>query len=187
MNVVLILSSVRDHRLAPEILERIKPLLPAAWKLDIIDPVEYPLPLLFQRYYEMKDPSPVLQKLHDLFMAADGFILLTAEYNHSIPAPLKNLLDHFTYEYAYKASGIISYSDGPYGGTRAAEHLRNVCTNLKMPPITAQPAITFAARKKSDEEEKTITKSVKNFIAQFEWYMEALKNQRQVGLPVQAK
>jgi len=109
--------------------------------------------------------------------------LVTAEYNHSIPPALKNMLDHFTSEFAYKASGIISYSDGAYGGVRAAEHLRLVCTNLKMPPITAQPAIPFADKKRSPSKEKELAKFLKKFMIEFEWYMEALKKQRAKGLP----
>lgn len=183
MNVVVIHSSVRAERLGPSIVETVKPYLKKEWKIIIIDPKKYPLPLLYQRYYETEKPLPDFEFLHQTFSNADGFILITAEYNHSIPPALKNMLDHFTVEFAYKASGIISYSDGAYGGVRAAEHLRLVCTNLKMPPITAQPAITFADRKRSPSQDKELGKVLKFFMNQFEWYMEALKNQREKGLP----
>ena len=187
MNVVLLLGSVRKNRIGPSVLEKVKPFLPSIWNLTIIDPVDHPLPLLYERYYETENPSADLKFLHDLFTDADGFILLTAEYNHSIPPALKNMLDHFTTEYAYKVSGIISYSDGQYGGVRAAEHLRLVCTNLRMPPITAQPAISFAIKELSPKQEEAVSKALKNFVIQFEWYLEALKNQRQKGLPRRAE
>jgi NAD(P)H-dependent FMN reductase len=183
MNVVLIHSSVRANRLGPSIVEMIKPYLGKRWNIKIIDPKTHPLPLLYERFYETENPAPDLEYLHDLYAAADGFILVTAEYNHSIPPALKNMLDHFTWEFAYKACGIISYSDGAYGGVRAAEHLRLVCTNLKMPPVTAQPAITFADKKKTPAEKKELAKALKIFINQFEWYMEAFKKQRIKGLP----
>jgi NAD(P)H-dependent FMN reductase len=183
MNVVLIHSSVRANRLGPSIVEIVKPFLKKSWNIQIIDPMSHPLPLLYQRYYETEMPSPDLEFLHKVFENADGFILITAEYNHSIPPALKNLLDHFTVEFAYKACGIVSYSDGAYGGVRAAEHLRIVCTNLKMPPVTAQPAITFAGEKRSPSKEKDLEKVLKLFFNQLEWYMEALKNQRAKGLP----
>ncbi len=184
MKVVLLQSSVRDGRLGPSIVDLIKPFLEKKkWDLTIVDPKQYKLPLLFQRYFEMKEPTKEFQYLHTLFSKADGFILITAEYNHSIPPALKNLLDHFFKEYAFKASGIISYSDGAYGGVRAAEHLRLVCTNLNMPPITAQPAITFAGQKKSPVQRKQFASVMKSFTNQFEWYMEALRVQRKKGLP----
>ena len=183
MNVVLLHSSVRENRLGPSIVETVKPFIRKSWNLQVIDPKTHPLPLLYQRYYETDKPLPDLEFLHQVFLKADGFILVTAEYNHSIPPALKNMLDHFTSEFAYKASGIISYSDGAYGGVRAAEHLRLVCTNLKMPPITAQPAIPFADKKRSPSKEKELAKFLKKFMIEFEWYMEALKKQRAKGLP----
>ena len=187
MHIVLIHSSVRDKRIGPSVVARVKPLLPRKWKLSIIDPKTHPLPLLYQRYYETENPLSALEELHQLYKAADGFILVTAEYNHSIPPALKNMLDHFTSEFAYKACGIISYSDGAYGGVRAAEHLRLVCTNLKMPPVTAQPAISFADKKPGVKDQKEFIKIMKNFVAQFEWYLEALSAQRKKGLPKRIK
>jgi NAD(P)H-dependent FMN reductase len=183
MNVVLIHSSVRANQLGPSIVEIVKPFLRKSWNVQIIDPKTHPLPLLYERYYETVNPLPDLEFLHKVYNNADGFILVTAEYNHSIPPALKNMLDHFTVEFAYKACGIISYSDGAYGGVRAAEHLRLVCTNLKMPPVTAQPAITFAGKKRSAAKEKELKKVMRLFINQFEWYLEALKRQRTKGLP----
>ncbi|MEO8085918.1 MAG: NAD(P)H-dependent oxidoreductase [Bacteroidota bacterium] len=184
MNVVLIQSSVRDGRLGPSIVSRVKPFLERKkWKLHFIDPMDFNLPLLFQRYYEMKSPSDEFQLLHSLLVKADGFILVTAEYNHSIPPALKNFLDHFLKEYAFKACGIVSYSDGAYGGVRAAEHLRLVCTNLKMPPITEQPAISFAGKRQTPDQEKAFKKVMKKFLDQFEWYMEAFRARRKKGLP----
>jgi NAD(P)H-dependent FMN reductase len=183
MNVVLIHSSVRLNRLGPSIVEMVKPHLKKSWNLQIIDPKTHPLPLLYERYYETENPLPDLEYLHKLYAAADGFILVTAEYNHSIPPAMKNMLDHFTEEFAYKTCGIISYSDGAYGGVRAAEHLRLVCTNLKMPPVTTQPAITFADKKKTPTQIKELGKALKLFVIEFEWYMEALKKQRSKGLP----
>jgi len=183
MNVVLIHSSVRENRLGPSIVNIVKPFLKKSWNIDIIDPKTHLLPLLYQRYYEMEKPFPEMEFLHKLYMKADGFILVTAEYNHSIPPAMKNMLDHFTVEFAYKASGIISYSDGAYGGVRAAEHLRLVCTNLRMPPVTAQPAIPFADKKRSPSKEKELGKVLQIFMNEFEWYMEALKRQRLKGLP----
>jgi NAD(P)H-dependent FMN reductase len=53
-----------------------------------------------------------MQRVAELLSAADGFVVVSGEYNHSIPAALKNLLDHFQSEYHYKPSGIVTYSAG---------------------------------------------------------------------------
>jgi NAD(P)H-dependent FMN reductase len=60
---------------------------------------------------------------------SDGFIFVTPEYNHSIPASLKNALDYLAIEWRYKPAGLISYGANP-GGARAVEHLRSVLAAL---------------------------------------------------------
>ena len=66
----------------------------------LIDPLVYDLPLLRQMYKVMENPSPKFTELHDkLAIAADGFILVSGEYNHGPPPALKNLLDHFQQEF----------------------------------------------------------------------------------------
>lgn len=55
-----------------------------------------------------------MEKLHQILESADGFIIVTGEYNHSIPPALKNLSDHFQTEYYFKPSGIVSYSAGAF-------------------------------------------------------------------------
>ncbi|WP_262851830.1 NADPH-dependent FMN reductase [Mumia quercus] len=65
--------------------------------------------------------------------ACDGFVFVTPEYNHSIPAALKNALDYLYTEWHHKPAGIVSY--GLVGGTRAAQHLRTILLELKSVPV----------------------------------------------------
>jgi NAD(P)H-dependent FMN reductase len=62
--------------------------------------------------------------------AADGFVLLTPEYNHGYPARLKNAIDHVFVEFNRKAIGFVGY--GNVGGARAIEQLRSVSIELEM-------------------------------------------------------
>lgn len=57
--------------------------------------------------------------------AADGFVVVTPEYNHSYPASVKILIDSFRVEWQAKPVGFVSYG-GISGGLRAVEHLRQV-------------------------------------------------------------
>lgn len=66
---------------------------------------------------------------------ADGFIFVTAEYNHSIPASLKNAIDFLADEWAYKPVAFIGYG-ADAGAARAIEHLREVAGWLKMYDIS---------------------------------------------------
>src|SRR5688572_12467762 len=70
-----------------------------------------------------------------LYKSADAFVVVTAEYNHSIPPALSNLLDHFLEEYFWRPSAIVCYSAGQFGGVRAAMRLRAMLCELGTPSI----------------------------------------------------
>ena len=73
---------------------------------------------------------------------ADGFIFITAEYNHGYTAVLKNAIDHLYQQWVHKPAAIVSYG-GFAAGYRAAEQLRQVLVELKMVPIRDQIGITL--------------------------------------------
>lgn len=70
----------------------------------------------------------------------DAFVIVTPEYNHSVPAVLKNALDHLYAEWNDKAVGFVGY--GVHGGTRAVEHLRAVSREPAM--TDARNAVSFS-------------------------------------------
>jgi NAD(P)H-dependent FMN reductase len=59
----------------------------------------------------------------------DGFIIVTAEYNRSVPGALKNAIDWAYKPFVKKAVAYVSY--GSVGGARAVEHLRNIMVELQ--------------------------------------------------------
>jgi len=71
----------------------------------------------------------------------DGFVFVTAEYNHSIPASLKNALDLAKEPWNNKAAGIVSY--GSVGGARAAEHLRGILGELQIADVRTHVALSL--------------------------------------------
>ena len=74
---------------------------------------------------------------------ADGFVIVTPEYNHGYPAVLKNALDHLFAEWNGKPVGFVGYG-GPDGGTRAVEQLRQVVIELGMVPVRLQVTLARA-------------------------------------------
>ena len=74
--------------------------------------------------------------------ACDGFVLVTPEYNHSVPGVLKNALDHVYVEWNNKAAGFVSY--GGVGGARSVEQLRLVCGALQLADVAAQVTLPLA-------------------------------------------
>ena len=79
MKITILLSSVRDGRLADTVLQKVIALIGDKFEVTIVDPKEYVLPLLNLRYYEMKEPSDIFVRLHNIFSQTDGFIIVTAE------------------------------------------------------------------------------------------------------------
>ncbi len=65
-----------------------------------------------------KDRSEAPQWLIDAnekLIVADAFLIITPEYNSTIPPALSNMLDHFPpSSYAYRPTGIVNYSVGQY-------------------------------------------------------------------------
>ena len=63
----------------------------------------------------IKDQFP---EWRDAIVKADGLVIVTPEYNHGYPGPLKSALDLLLPEYKHKAVGLVGVSMSPWGGTR---------------------------------------------------------------------
>jgi len=70
----------------------------------------------------------------------DAFIFVTPEYNHSLPAALKNAIDFLFAEWHHKPAGAVGY--GLQGAVRAVEHLKLVLTEVKALPVASQVALS---------------------------------------------
>jgi NAD(P)H-dependent FMN reductase len=154
----------------------------------LVDPMELQLPLLDRMYKEHpKGQAPEnLEKLATLYRAADGFVIVAGEYNHGIQPALKNLLDHFLEEYFWRPSGIVSYSQGSFGGVRAAMQLRMTLAELgisSVPSLMPIPAIQNALSEDGMPADARLNKSMARFLDEFEWYARALQAERAKGLP----
>ncbi|MFP4047882.1 MAG: NADPH-dependent FMN reductase [Bacteroidales bacterium] len=98
----------------------------------------------------------------------------------------KNLLDHFQSEYLFKPSAIASYSAGPFGGVRAAVHVRSILGELGMPAISSMlpmPGIGKLFNEELVPQNDIVEPSTNRFLDEFLWYVEALKTQREKGTP----
>jgi NAD(P)H-dependent FMN reductase len=154
--------------------------------VTLVDPLEYPLPLLDKMYKEYaKGEAPgVLERLARLVKAADAYVVVSGEYNHTIPPGLANLLDHFLEEYFYKPSAIVCYSAGPFGGVRAAIALRSMLAELGMssiPSIFPVPKVQDAFRDDGTPLEPGYDRRIAKFLDELEWYARALKAEREGG------
>jgi NAD(P)H-dependent FMN reductase len=138
LNIGIIIGSTRTGRVSTQV---------GAWALkfaearrdahyEIVDIKDYHLPLLGESE-ETKGIAQWQEKLASL----DAFIFVTGEYNHSIPASLKNALDLAREPWNNKSAGIVSY--GSVGGARAAEHLRGILGELMIADVRTHVALSM--------------------------------------------
>lgn len=138
LNIGIILGSTREGRVSPQVGEWVKSVADQRndANYEIVDIKEYHLPLLG----ESNDYSNAV-KWQKKLSTLDGFIFVTAEYNHSITGALKNALDSARDEWNNKAAGIVSY--GSVGGARAAEHLRTILGELQVADVRSQVLLSL--------------------------------------------
>lgn len=139
LKIAIILGSTREGRFCDNV---------AAWAVgrinaesgidvDVVDPASLDLPCRHKR-----DPTPALIALGQRLAAAEAFVIVTPEYNHSYTAALKFVIDSFRKEWQAKPVAFVSYG-GLSGGLRAVEHLRGVLAELHA--VAIRDTVSFAS------------------------------------------
>lgn len=152
IRIGIIVGSTRPNRRAAMVAEWVErvaearlrergSLLEEAVAFEQVDLVDFDLPLL-------DEPTPAAiggyRRPHTQRWAAkidslDGFLFVLPEYNHGVPAALKNAIDFLFTEWNDKAAGFVSY--GLQGGVRAVEQLRLVLSEVKVASVRSQVAL----------------------------------------------
>ncbi len=184
LNIAVLYGSARRDRQGIKAARFIvKQLAERGHSVTLVDSEQFDLPMLDWMYkeYEPDEAPEAMRDIAKILSEADAFVIVSAEYNHSVPAPLKNLLDHFQKEYLYKPSGIVTYSAGPFGGVRALVNLRGILAELGTPSIPSAFPISHIHNAFDDDGNVLDTpydKRVVKFLDEFEWYGHALKRAR---------
>ena len=162
MLIQVISSTTREGRFSERTARWVAQSLRAREDFDVelIDLREYPLPF-FDAPPPAKAPrdyaTAEVARLGRALDRADGFIVLTAEYNHGYPAVLKNAMDWTFPEWQRKPIAFVGW--GNVGGARAIEQLRLVAVEFEMAPLRHAvhilPDIMLAARQAADASDTT--------------------------------
>ncbi|WP_378733409.1 NADPH-dependent FMN reductase [Nocardia brasiliensis] len=135
LKLAVIIGSVRDGRFGPVVASWFteQARRHGAFEVDVIDLADAQLPLELPAVPPALDPHPErpagMTDLSERLAAADAFVIVTPDYNRSVPAALKAAIDwHFT-QWDAKAIGFVGYS-GASGGLLAIEHLRQIFNEL---------------------------------------------------------
>src|SRR2546425_7042893 len=181
LKLVVLVGSVRSDRQGIKAARYVERSLKArGHEVTLVDPAVVKLPLLDRMYkeYEKGKAPAVLERLATVYRAADGFVVVSGEYNHSIPPALSNLLDHFLEEYFFRPSAIVCYSAGSFGGVRAAMQLRAMLCELGTPSIPSLlpvPRVQDAFDEDGHPRDETYHRRAARFLDELEWYANALK------------
>lgn len=184
--LAVIVGSVREGRFGPVV---------ASWfageaarfggfdEVDVVDLADHRLPLVFPGFGTEPDAETarISGKLSERLNAADAFVVVTPEYNHSFPASLKNAVDWFHAEWQAKPVGFVSYG-GMSGGLRAVEQLRQIFAELHA--VTVRDSLSFhSAWDRFDDDGRPhdaegTSLAAKGMLGQLKWWADALSAAR---------
>ncbi|MGK8490007.1 NADPH-dependent FMN reductase [Nocardia asiatica] len=135
LKLAVIIGSVREGRFGPVVASWFaeQARRHGSFEVDVIDLADAHLPLDLPAVPPALEPNPPrpdgMTELTRRLDAADAFVIVTPDYNRSVPASLKAAIDwHFT-QWDAKAIGFVGYS-GASGGLLAIEHLRQIFNEL---------------------------------------------------------
>lgn len=152
--LMIVVASTRPGRVGLPVAEWFKDHAErqGGWEIDLADLAEIDLPF-------MDEPNhPRLRKYEhahtiawsERVAAADAFVFVMPEYNHSFTAPLKNALDYLHVEWQHKPVALVSYG-GISAGLRAATAIKQSLVALRMTVTPAAVTIPFVTRLIDDE------------------------------------
>ena len=159
LKILIIMGSTRPNRKSEKIARWVYEEIQKRPEFigELIDLRDWPLP-----FYNERESVSDLDGNYSVEIAkqwaakvasADGYIIVTPEYNHGYPAVLKNALDYAYDEWNHKPVAFVSYG-GSAGGARSVEQLRLVAIELDMAPLRAGVYITQVSRAFDESGEK---------------------------------
>lgn len=152
----------------------------------LVDPLDYDLQAIFKPHfaYPQGAAPEAMDALAEAIAEADGYVMVSPEYNHAMSPALAHLLNHFgASRFAFKPSAIVTYSAGQWGGARAAMGMRGFLSELGCLPVSAM--VHLAKVQEALDEDGGWTKDegrwdgyVGRTMAQLEWWAAAARRQR---------
>lgn len=186
LRIGIIIGTIREGRFGDT---------PAAWiadhvsrhpnlVADIVDLRDYRLPLYGDPHTSDADDhhTEAIQQWGQKMEEFDGYIFVTAEYNHSISSPLKNALDYLDGQLHRKPAAFVGY--GGVGGARGVEQLRQILVEFRMVPlrnavhITMAPYLAVLDNERSLDDFEDLGKRAVTLVDDLGWWASALRAAR---------
>lgn len=183
----IIISTTREGRFGERAARWVAQLAETRSDLDVevVDLRDYPLPFFESAASPRFVPidTPEAKKWSGKLAELDGYVFVTAEYNHSISGVLKNALDFVFAEPARKPAAFVGY--GAVGGARAVEQLRLIAVELSMVPlnravhINMEPFLGMMREGKDFADYPYLAPTVEVMLDELAWYAQTLRAGRE--------
>ncbi len=151
--VLIVVGSTRPARAADLVVPWVAARARAyqGFDTEVADLRDWPLPIFAEHpgtLGDISDPTysePVVRAWNKKVKQADAFIVVTPEYNHSIPAVLKNAIDTVWLSFGFRNKPVaaVGYSGSVGAGIRAIEHLAQVLIEAEAVPLRNTVVIPF--------------------------------------------
>ena len=132
-HIAIISSSIRTGRKSHNVTLYLKNFLEESKlaTVEILDLLKFNFPLFDERLSKMPNPSSEVTTFQNSIIAADGIMIVTPEYNGSIPASLKNVIDLLYEEWNKKPIAFSTVSSGAYAGLQGLTHLQFIFYKIR--------------------------------------------------------
>jgi NAD(P)H-dependent FMN reductase len=179
------------ERVAPWVLDRAQA-HPAGFEVELLDLRDWPLPFFQEHIGSLGDPAdptysdPIVKRWNAKVAEGDAYLIVTAEYNHSVPGQLKNALDTVWLSWAFrnKPFGFVGYSGGIAAGARAVEHLALIVIESESVPLRNSVLIPFVREAFGEDgapRRRATETALGILLDDLRWYSDALGRARAAG------
>jgi NAD(P)H-dependent FMN reductase len=194
MKLQVIVGSTRPTRAADKVVPWVvdRAVLHEAFETEVIDLRDWQLPMFGEHMGSIGDPKDpsysdqIVRQWNRKIAEGDAYLVITPEYNHSIPGELKNAIDSVFVSFAFrnKPMAAVGYSAGVGGGIRAIEHLVQIAVEVEAAPLRSTVVLPFVDRAftESGEPADPATEvSLQILLDDLAWWAAALRNARTAG------
>ncbi len=159
-------QSIKVARFASKRLEQAGAVAP------LLDLRDLDLPIMEERLHMRDDPPAGLVRFSESVRSADALVVVSPEYNGSMPGVLKNALDYIYGEWSRKPVGIVTVSAGGFGGVQVHNHLQLLFLRVKALPVAGMAVSNVGRAFSADGEplEPHYEKSFAGFVETLDWY-----------------
>lgn len=183
LKVLLLLGSIRlgrqSHKAAYLLQYRLN--REPGIEAELADLLDYPLPMMEERYGIHPDPADLVKTLGEKIARADAIILISPEYAGSYSGVLKNAVDYFGRQMSGKPIGVVATSAGRLGGINASHQLQNLVLAIMAYPMPRKLLIPQVQEAITEDLKVTeeFAGNVTSFLTEFLEFAQAVTAKRQ--------